>query len=86
MALESRMVYKLLENKLVSEISNRRFKEGLSKVQKTSNKYKWGECMNMCRYILFCWGEGAELPQRGHDSKKGATITIKITFFYLVKG
>lgn len=70
-ALKTIMVYKLLENKLASEISNRGFKEGLLKVHETPNKYKLaggeGICMNMCRHKLFCWGEGAQLPPRGHD-------------------
>lgn len=37
----------------------------------------------MCRYTPPCRGEGAELPQRGHDSKTGGTITIKQDHFLL---
>lgn len=52
------MGHKLLENKLVCEISNRGFKEGLAKVHETSNKTGWGVggVPDEGRHRLFCWG------------------------------
>lgn len=65
------MVYKLPEKKLAAEIQNREFKHRLSKSHKIPNKYKSVcACMTMCRYVLFCWGEGTQFPQRGSDLEK----------------
>lgn len=76
------MVYKLIR-KLVgfSEIPNRGFKDGLSKVYKTSNKYKlWA----VCRYEQV-QTQAVLLGRNSHDSRKKrlkALQSSKITFIH----
>lgn len=80
------MVYKLLEKKLASEISNRGFKEGLLKVHETPNKYKLaGERV----YVWICADTKRFAGERVHSSLQGPwqkrlkpLQSSKVTFLY----